>query len=239
MPLKKVSPEKRKLYEESERIQAERKKREMEEKNTMDLENKNIIREEENAITNVKSELFVDDSKKSENQVTEKVESALENVIQENKNNYDSNSFFKTEELYGTSTAITGFEIELEEEKIIPEGKYRFIVKDLAMENQVSTKYGIKNRLSMQYHISRMIDGEELAFDLMQKYNISNNKNSNFYKMYTDIAGEIPVGKINLRNLLSIKGICEIKHVNMDDGRIFPKIVNLNPEIREVEVEAL
>lgn len=164
---------------------------------------------------------------KMKEEAIKKTEDTMNNVMNDYKD-----SFFKEEELNGTSTALTGFEIELEEEKTIPEGRYNFIVKDLAMENQVSTKYGIKNRLSVEYHIFRKYE-EELSFDLKQKYNISSKKDSNFYKMYEELIGRPPVGKINLRNLLGIKGQCEVKHVIMDDGSVFPKIVNLNPEVAE------
>lgn len=164
----------------------------------------------------------------------------ISNNDREVKNNMDNvkkyeDSFFETQKLNYGNMLPTDLEIELEEEKLIPKGKYEFIVKNLSMENQVPTKYGIKNRICIQYHISNTLNAENSTFDLSQKYNLSSNINSNFYKMYKELTGVAPKGRINLRNLLGIKGECEIKHICMDGGNIFYKIVNLKPDIEKNE----
>lgn len=184
-------------------------------------QNTNVEHKEEKKMENV----FNNNEKK------EMAENTMKEVTNDYQGNYTSDSFFKEEEVDGSTTPIVGLEIELEEENPIPEGKYYFRIKNLAMENQVATRYGVKNRLSVEYNIFRKY--ENLNFDLKQKYNISSKRESNFYKMYSELTGKLPIGKINLRNLLGIKGVCEIKHIPMEDGSVFPKIVNLNPEIGE------
>jgi hypothetical protein len=189
-------------------------------------QNTNVEHKEEKKMENV----FNNNEKK------EMAENTMKEATNDYQGNYTSDSFFKEEDLDGSTTPIVGLEIELEEEKVIPEGRYKFIVKDLAMEKQVATRYGIKDRLSVVFNIYVKYD-EHLNFDLKQKYNISSKRESNFYKMYNELIGKPPFGKIDLRNLLGIKGVCRIKHVLMDDGSIFPKVVGLNPEI--VETQAL
>lgn len=124
-------------------------------------------------------------------------------------------------------------EIDVGNEKVILETHYKFKIEDIKIENNVSTIYGIKNRVSIKYLISTAVDEEELQIRLVQKYNISNNSKSNFYKIYKALTGKVPIGKINLGELMGIKGDCEVKNINMDDGSFFPKIVNLNAEIKE------
>ncbi|NMM65222.1 hypothetical protein HBE96_21805 [Clostridium sp. P21] len=188
----------------------------------------NVIKQDE---TIAKSTSIFSDSKKPENQVIEKVESALDNVMKEYRSNSEIDSFFNNEELRGTSTPITGLEIEIKQEMPIDEGNYKFYVKNLGLDKQVATIYGAKDKLMIEFHISRIISGQEIEFDLKQKYNISSSSKSRFYQIYKDLTGRPPMGKINLRELLKIKGLCEVKHILMDNGDVFPRIVNINAEI--------
>lgn len=170
-------------------------------------------------------------------QVSKKVEETIQEVIEEYGSNSDS--FFKEEELNGDNTPIQGLEIELEPEQVVKEGRYKFLVKNVGIDKEVVTRYGVKNKLIIEYHINGLIDGEEMSYDLKQKYNISNSSKSKFYKVYEDLTGAIPIGKINLRNLLEIKGICEVKHLELDNGDIFPEIININSRIKnEFQQEA-
>ena len=146
--------------------------------------------------------------------------------------NSNSDSFFKEEELSGENTLIQDLEIELEAEKLVKEAKYKFRVKNIGIDRDVNTPYGLKNKLIIEYHIKAFIDDEEISYDLKQKYNISNSSKSKFYQVHRDLTGKAPIGKINLRNLLGIKGVCEVKHLELDNGDIFPQIVNINSEIR-------
>lgn len=164
------------------------------------------------------------------NEMVEGVENTMNEVIKNSTIN-NTDSFFNNEELSGTSTPIDGLEIELQQEIAISEGRYKFKVQNLNIARQVETRFGIKDKLIIEFHICRIRDEQEIAYDLKQKYNISPSYKSEFYKVYTDLTGNPPRGKINLRNLLNIKGSCEIKHIQMDNGDIFPKVVNINAEI--------
>lgn len=166
------------------------------------------------------------------NEIVPKFETTMKEVMEGEWSTQSQDDFFNNnEEVLGNTTPLTGFEIELKQEIAIAEGRYQFRVQNLNIERQVETRYGIKDKVVIQYHISRIIDDEEFAYDLKQKYNISSSYKSSFYKVYKDLTGEPPRGKINLRNLLSIKGNCEIRHIQMDNGDIFPKVVNINAEI--------
>lgn len=166
-------------------------------------------------------------------QVIEKVEETIQEVIGQNTSNTNYDSFFKEEVLQGDNTAIQGLELELDAEQIVKEGKYKFSVKNVGIENGVITRYGIKNKLVVEYHINGMVDGHRQKYDLKQKYNISNSSKSKFYNIYRDLMGLPPIGKINLRNLLGIEGVCEVKHLELDNGDMFPEIINVNRAIEE------
>lgn len=211
MALKKVSPERRKLQEEQERLREEQRKKEMEEK---------------------KMNIF-NNTTAGENNISMEKENTLSKVMEEQKYRQSEDSFFKSEELSSTLTPLVGLEIEIKPEIVIGEGRYKFAVENLGIENQVQTKYGMKDKLVVEFNVSRVRDGEEYSCKLKQKYNISSSTKSSFYQLYTDLTGRVPIGKINLRNLLGIKGICEVKHIQMEDGNIFPKVVNINVEINK------
>lgn len=160
----------------------------------------------------------------------EKVEEIIE---EDNTSNINNDPFFKEEVLNGDNTPIQGLELELEPEQVVEEGKYRFSIKNVGIENGVITKYGIKNKAVIEFNISGIINDQEEEYILKQKYNISNSHKSKFYKIYSDLTGNLPIGKINLRDLLGIKGICEVKYLELDNGDEFPEIVNVNREIEE------
>ncbi len=199
----------------------------------------NMNQKEEKQTMNTFSNSITGKNEFSREEVIESVENTLENVIEEHTSNYDSDSFFNSESLNGSSTSITGLEIEIEPEIAVVEGKYKFYVKNLNVDRQVATKYGVKDKLMVEFHISQVIDGEDFAYDLKQKYNISGSRKSSFYQLYIDLIGKAPIGKLNLRNLLGVKGYCEVKHIPMDNGDIFPRIININAEINKDEIPAL
>ncbi|MHC1723204.1 MAG: hypothetical protein AB9836_08380 [Aminipila sp.] len=156
------------------------------------------------------------------------VKNTMEEVIKEQNGSLREDNFFKSEELYGTSTPLSGYEIEIKPEVAIAEGGYNFKTINLNIENGVETIYGKKDKLVLEFQISRIRDGEEFKYDLKQKYNISSSYKSRFYEVYKDLTGEAPRGKIDLRNLLYIEGSCVIKHIPMDNGDIFPRIVDIS-----------
>ncbi|MCB2354723.1 hypothetical protein [Clostridium estertheticum] len=156
------------------------------------------------------------------NEMDGEVKSSINDVIHSHMNT-SSDDFFKTEELSGVGTPITNLEIELTSFEVIPEGRYQFLTKEVGIDNMVSTAYGIKNQMWLKFYL----DGEAGEYDTKQKYNISASYKSKFYGVYNALVGEAPKGKINLKNLLEIGGYCEIQHVLMDNGDIFPRVINI------------
>ncbi|WP_242396682.1 hypothetical protein [Clostridium butyricum] len=139
-------------------------------------------------------------------------------------------SFFESENLSSMSTPLN-LEIEIKPQTIVDEGRYDFVVRALDIERNVSTAYGVKDKLVIEFNIKRVEDGEDVEYNLKQKYNISNDVTSRFFEVYKDLTGQEPSGKVNLRNLLNVKGKCEVKHILMQNGRNFPRIVNINAQI--------
>lgn len=139
-------------------------------------------------------------------------------------------SFFESENLSSMSTPLN-LEIEIKPQTIVDEGRYDFVVRALDIERNVSTAYGVKDKLVIEFNIKRVEDGEDVEYNLKQKYNISNDVTSRFFEVYKDLTGEEPNGKVNLRNLLNVKGRCEVEHILMKNRRNFPRIVNINAQI--------
>lgn len=142
-------------------------------------------------------------------------------------NSSSDDEFFKSNDsLAGNMTPLQSLEINFTPE--IAEGKYNFGISNLNMECGVDTRYGTKDKIVMDFHLHRNVDGEIEEYHLKQKYNKSSSPSSSFYKVYKDLTGKIPRGKIDLRELLSIIGTCEVEYVELDDGGVFPRIVNIN-----------
>lgn len=162
------------------------------------------------------------------NEVTEEVENTMEEVMERTMNN-NSDDFFKSENVGGAFIPLTNLEIEIKPYEVVGEGRYEFIIEDVGIDNQVSTSYGVKNKMWLQFHL----DGEDEEHELKQKYNISPSYKSRFYEVYTALTGEIPRGSINLKRLMGIEGYCDIQHVPMENGDIFPRIVNIKVKINK------
>lgn len=160
------------------------------------------------------------------NEMVEGVENTINEVIKDSTIN-NSDDFFKSENVRSSFTPLTNLEIEIMPYEVVGEGRYKFVTEDVGIDNQVSTAYGVKNKMWLQFHL----DGEDEEHDLKQKYNISASYKSRFYEVYNALTGEIPKGNINLRRLLGIEGYCEIQHIHMDNGDIFPRIVNIEVKI--------
>lgn len=161
------------------------------------------------------------------NEVIEEVKNTMEESIRSTMNNENSDDFFKSENVKGWFTALTNLEIEIAPYEVVREGRYKFATENLGVDNQVSTAYGVKNKMWLQFHL----DGEDEAYDLKQKYNISPSNKSRFYEIYNTLTGEIPRGNINLRRLVGIEGYCDIQHIPMENGDIFPRIINIEVKI--------
>ena len=101
-------------------------------------------------------------------EMIQEVEKVRSEVIEDNMSNSNSDSFFKEEELSGENTLIQDLEIELEAEKLVKEAKYKFRVKNIGIDRDVITPYGLKNKLIIEYHIKAFIDDEEISYDLKQ-----------------------------------------------------------------------
>ncbi|WP_238904422.1 hypothetical protein [Clostridium sp. YIM B02506] len=141
--------------------------------------------------------------------------------------NSSDDEFFKpNDSLAGNMIPLQSLELNFTPE--VPEGKYNFGISNLNMERGVDTRYGTKDKIVVDYHLHRNVDGEIEEYHLKQKYNKSSSPSSSFYKVYKDLTGKVPKGKVDLRELLSIIGTCEVEYVELDDGGVFPRIVNIN-----------
>lgn len=177
-----------------------------------------------------------DDHNTLPGQQVQEVGETIKQVVAESKSNFNPDAFFNDNDDVeeGGSTPITGLEISIAPQELIAEKRYSFSVRNINIDKEVETQFGIKDKLVLDFHISRIEDEKEISYNLKQKFNISNSRRSSFYGVYKDLTGEEPIGNLNLRNLLGIKGKCEVKHILMDNGDIFPKIVNINAQRKKL-----
>lgn len=109
----------------------------------------------------------------------------------------------------------------------IPQGEIKFLIKNLSLERNVESAYGIKNQLTLLFHFHKEVDGEIKEYQLKQKFFISKYPKSRFYNLYKDLTGKIPTGQMNLAELYGISGTADIIYYESENGDVFENVANL------------
>lgn len=109
----------------------------------------------------------------------------------------------------------------------IPEGEIKFLIKNLSVERDVESIYGLKNQLIVLFHFHKDVDGEIKEYELKQKFFISKYPKSRFYNLYKDLTGKVPTGAINLRELYGISGTADIIYYQSESGDVFENVANV------------
>lgn len=137
---------------------------------------------------------------------------------QEAENNENINSFNPLQNLL----------VEIANRKpTIPEGEIKFLIKDISVERDVESIYGLKNQVIVLFHFRKDVDGEIKEYELKQKFFISKYPKSRFYNLYKDLTGKVPTGAINLRELYGISGTADIVYYESESGDVFENVANV------------
>lgn len=160
-----------------------------------------------------------------------KVENVIEEVVQNNPSGFDENQT-SPEDIVGNMTPLQGLDFDFN--SLIEVGPYRFRIHNLYIKHNVDTKFGTKDVLFVDFHLKKTIDRDIIEHHAIQKYNLSSSKSSKLYTLYKSLTNMNPEGKINLRCLLGIIGTCQIRHVSLEDGNVFPEVINIATEVNLV-----
>lgn len=98
-------------------------------------------------------------------------------------------------------------------------------VKDMSIQRNTPTLYGIADAISMEYHVYKEnLNGDFDVVSIKQKYYLSKSEQSRFGKMYKALTGNTPEGRVNLAELIGKKCIVLIDHYENKNGDIFDNI---------------
>ncbi len=103
--------------------------------------------------------------------------------------------------------------------------EYLSEVKNVSIQRNVPTQYGISDSISMEYHVYKEnINGDSDIVVIKQKYFLSKGEQTRFGKMYKSLTGKTPEGRINLAELIGKKCSVLIDHNESENGDIFDNI---------------
>lgn len=140
--------------------------------------------------------------------------------------------FFKEEaannEKVNNFNPVQSLLVEITSKKpTIPQGEIKFLIKNLSVERDVESAYGLKNQLTLFFHFHKEIDGEIKEYQLRQKFFISKYPKSRFYNLYKDLTGKVPTGQMNLAELYGISGTADIIYYESESGDVFENVANV------------
>ena len=115
---------------------------------------------------------------------------------------------------------------DLTREAKIPEGEYPFVLRRVYRVNNQTTSFGLKDQIVWEYEVT---DLEENKILLIDKNNISFSDKSKFKKNFKRYCEALNLTKINLKDLIGIKGVLKVQHNTDDDGNIYENIVEIYP----------
>lgn len=154
----------------------------------------------------------------------------FEDGINEGKRNY-VNQGLSLDDIFNSNIDSDDLTFSLAREAKVPEGEYSFVLRGVHRENNQTTKYGLKNQIVWSYEIT---DSEGNKFSIIDKNNISDSYKSKFRKNLKSYCEALKLTKINLNDLIGIKGTLKVQHNTDDDGNTYENIAEIYP-INEFE----
>ncbi|WP_394900125.1 hypothetical protein [Clostridium butyricum] len=148
-----------------------------------------------------------------------------EKVIDEVKSNTVTGNI-SLDDIFNSNTDLEDLTFTLTREAKIPEGEFPFVLKRVRRENNQTTSYGLKDQIVWEYEVT---DLEENKILLIDKNNISFSDKSKFKKNFKRYCEALHLTKINLKDLIGIKGTLKVQHNTDDDGNIYENIVEIYP----------
>ncbi|ETI90991.1 MAG: hypothetical protein Q607_CBUC00038G0007 [Clostridium butyricum DORA_1] len=150
-----------------------------------------------------------------------KCEEAINEV---NSNNLTRN--ISLDDIFNSNLGEDDLTFTLTREAKIPEGEYPFVLRRVHRENNQTTSYGLKDQIVWEYEVTDLKENKILLID---KNNISCSDKSKFKKNLKRYCEVLNLTKINLKDLIGIKGRLKIQHNTDDEGNIYENIVEIYP----------
>ena len=93
-------------------------------------------------------------------------------------------------------------------------------------ENDQTTSYGLKDQIVWEYEVTDL-EGNKIL--LIDRTNVSESSKSKFRKNLKRYCEALNLTKINLKDLIGIKGTLKVKHNIDNDGNVYENIVEVYP----------
>lgn len=130
------------------------------------------------------------------------------------------------DDIFNSNLGEDDLTFTLTREAKIPEGEYPFVLRRVYRENNQTTSYGLKDQIVWEYEVTDLKENKILLID---KNNISCSDKSKFKKNLKRYCEVLNLTKINLKDLIGIKGRLKIQHNTDDEGNIYENIVEIYP----------
>lgn len=119
----------------------------------------------------------------------------------------------------------------LNKEPKISEGIHKYVLRGVRREDNQKTAYGLKDQVIYSYDV---INENGSVVSIIDRNNISDSNKSKFKKNLKSYCDALGVTRINLKNLINIKGELRIVHNTDEEGNIYENVAEIYP-INEFE----
>lgn len=150
-----------------------------------------------------------------------------ESAINTLENRSNIKKTLSVQDIFGSNIGDDGDLIfGLTKEARISEGIHPFILRSVHRVYNQKTSYGMKDQIVFDYDV---IDENGEVISISDRNNISDSSKSKFKKNLKSYCEALGSTKINLKNLINIKGTLKIEHNTDDEGNIYENIVEIYP----------
>lgn len=114
----------------------------------------------------------------------------------------------------------------LNKEPKISEGIHKYVLRGVRREDNQKTAYGLKDQVIYSYDV---INDNGSVVSIIDRNNISDSNKSKFKKNLKSYCDALGVTRINLKNLINIKGELRIVHNTDEEGNIYENVAEIYP----------
>lgn len=148
-----------------------------------------------------------------------------EEVINEVKSNPVTGNI-SLDDIFNSNLGEEELIFSLTREAKIQEGEFPFVLKRVHRENDQTTSYGLKDQIVWEYEVTDL-EGNKIL--LIDRTNVSESSKSKFRKNLKRYCEALNLTKINLKDLIGIKGTLKVQHNIDNDGNVYENIVEVYP----------
>lgn len=158
------------------------------------------------------------------NEVNSDITKSEEVINEVNSNSVTRN--ISLDDIFNSNLGEDDLTFSLKREAKIPEGVYPFVLRRVYRVNNQTTSYGFKDQIVWENEVT---DSKGNKILLTDRTNISNSSKSKFMRNLKRYCEALKLTKINLKDLIGIKGNLKVQHNTDDDGNVYANIVEIYP----------